>query len=159
MTYKTRQSYLGSWLSIALCFAGANCGDPVAGTWVNMSAPSASANQYAMYMSTLTFGDALSVTVDLETVRTKGALTYAGCTESLMGTGTYMEAAGAITSTFDTGTDSRTGCVFMADNLTSMPVDDTAKATLVSLAGGKFTIAANVLTLVTGNSTLKYMKM
>ena len=159
MTYKTRQTLLGFWLPLSLCLAAANCGDPATGVWTNTAAPSGSANQYTTYMSTLTFGDAKSVTVDLETVRTQGALTYAGCTESLMGTGTYTEAGTVLSSTFDTGTNSRTGCVYMADNLTSTPVDATTKAILVSLSSGNFTIANNVLTLMmSGGSTYKYTK-
>jgi hypothetical protein len=40
-----------------------------------------------------------------------------------------------------------------------MAIDAQAKATLVSLASGNFTIVGNVLTLMTpGGSTYKYMK-
>ena len=154
-------------LLVPLCLAGANCGDPAAGTWVTTTAPAASSNQYASYMATLTYGDAKSVTVALETSRAPGALVYAGCVESLMGTGTYTESGTTITSTFDTGTLSRSSCVYTNDNLQTKTldtksqdpksVDAAAVATLVSLSSGTFTIANNVLTL-TSSTTVKYNK-
>lgn len=158
MTYKTLQT-LGFWLPLTLCLAAANCGDPATGTWTNMTAPSASAAQYSSYKSTLTFGEAKSVMVDLETARSGGALTYAGCMESLTGTGTYTEVGTALTCTFDTGMNSRTGCVYPADNLASMALDDTSKATLLSLSSGNFVIVNGVMTLtVSSGAMLKYTK-
>ena len=169
MTYKTQRPLfgLGYWLLIPLCLAGANCGDPATGTWVSTSAPSASKDQYASYMATLTFGDAKSVTVDLETKRSPGALVFAGCVESLMGTGTYTETGTTITSTFTAGTNARTDCVYPNDNLTSKSLDTAstdpktadgaAVATLVSLSSGTFVIANNTLTL-TGSASIKYEK-
>lgn len=171
MTYKTRRTLfgLGYWLLVPLCLAAANCGDPAAGTWVSTSAPTASKDQYTSYMVTLTFGDAKSVTVDLETTRKPGALVFAGCVESLMGTGTYTETGTTITSTFESGTNGRTDCVYANDNLTSKSIDtastdpkasDTAAvATLVSLSSGTFVIANNTLTLTgSGSSSVKYEK-
>lgn len=169
MTYKTQRPLfgLGYWLLLPLCLFGANCGDPAAGTWVSTAAPSASKDQYASYMVTLTYGDAKSVTVDLETKRSPGALVFAGCTESLMGTGTYTSAGTTITSTFESGMNSRTDCVYANDNLTAKPLDTAstdpktsdgaALAVLVSLSSGSFVIANNTLTL-TGSSTVKYEK-
>lgn len=158
MTYKTRQTLLGFWLPLTLCLAAANCGDPATGTWVNSTAPSASASQYSTYMSTLTFGDAKSVTVDLETTRAMGAQTFAGCVESTMGTGTYIEAGTTLTTSLDSGTSARTGCVYMADNLTSTPLDATTKAALLGLSSGSFTIVADTLTLTSNGAMLKYTR-
>lgn len=169
MTSTMRKSFLGLgyWLLVPLCLAGANCGDPAAGTWVNTTAPSASKDQYTAYMGTLTFGEGQSVTVDLETTRAAGALVFAGCVESLMGTGTYTETGNTITSTFETGMISRTSCVYANDNLAAKTIDTktqdpksadaAALATLVSLSSGTFTIANNVLTL-TSSTTVKYNK-
>ncbi len=166
MSYMPRQPLLRYLLPLSLCLVGAHCGDPVSGTWVNTTAPTA--NQYMTYMATLTFGDAKSVTVDLMTARGQGALIYAGCMEALMGTGTYTETGTTVTSTFESGNSERTGCVYAADNLPSMPIntantdpksaDAASVATLVSLSSGNFTIANNVLSLTQGSTTLKYTK-
>jgi hypothetical protein len=166
MRYMTRNPLLRYLLPLSLCLVGAHCGDPVSGTWVNSTAPSA--NQYMTYMATLTFGDAKSVTVDLETARGQGALVYAGCMESLMGTGTYTESGTTVTSTFESGNSARTGCVYAQDNLPSAPIntantdpksaDAAAVATLVALSSGTFTVANNVLSLTQGSTTLKYTK-
>lgn len=170
MTYKTRRPSfgLGYLMLIPLCLAGANCGDPATGTWATTSAPAASKDQYANYMATLTFGDAKSVTVDLETTRSPGALVFAGCVESLMGSGTYVEAGTTITCTFESGTIARSNCVYANDNLTSKTIDPTNKdpksvdaaavATLVSLSSGSFVIANNALTLTSGSASIKYEK-
>lgn len=166
MSYMTRHPLLRYLLPVSLCIFGAHCGDPVAGTWVNTTAPTA--NQYMTYMATLTFGDAKSVTVDLMTARGQGALIYAGCMEVLMGTGTYTSTGTTVTATFESGNSERTGCVYAADNQPSTAINATntdpkstdaaAVATLVSLSSGNFTIANNVLSLTQGSTTLKYTK-
>lgn len=166
MSYMTRHPLLRYLLPLSLCLVGAHCGDPVAGTWVNTTAPTA--NQYMTYMATLTYGDAKSVTLELMTARGQGALVYAGCMEALTGTGTYTTTGTTVTSTFESGNSERTGCVYAADNLPSAPIntantdpqsaDAASVATLVALSSGNFTIANNVLSLTQGSTTLKYTK-
>src|ERR1700712_4593010 len=123
MSDKTRRTLLGFGLSLSVCLLAANCGsDPIIGTWANSTAPAVNTAQYDTYVSTLTFDELKALTVDLEATRKKGAQTFAGCAESTMGTGTYTDIGTTLTPTLTMGTNSRTGCVYAADNLAAMPL-------------------------------------
>ncbi len=157
MTDKTARRFLGFLFPLSLCLAAANCGgDPAIGTWTNTTAPTGVV--YDTYKATLTFSEPKTLMVEVQTSRGGGAITYAGCMESITGTGTYTDEGTTLTSTFDSGMSSRTGCVYMQDNLASMPLDAMTKAGLVAISSGTFTIVETAMTLKASSGMLKYTK-
>jgi hypothetical protein len=159
MRYKTSRTFARSFLATSLCLVCAHCGDPAAGTWTNSTAPSAASDQYSAYKTTLTYGDGMTVSVDLETTRRMGALVFAGCAESITGMGTYVEANNTITCTFASASTTRMGCTYMMDNSMSTTLDDQTKALLVGLSSGSFVIANDMLNLTpSGGAKLTYAK-
>jgi hypothetical protein len=153
----------GRLLAATLGLVCAHCGDPVAGTWTNTmipTPPAGSSAQYTMYSVTLTFGDGMTLSVDLEATRTKGAITYAGCVQSITAMGSYTEQNNTLTSMFQSVSNTRSSCTYPADNQMSTTLDSDTMTLLNGLTSGSFAIANNVMTLTTsGGTKLMYNKM
>lgn len=161
MRYTPPSPLVRGFLTASLCLVCAHCGDPAAGTWTSTTIPTppmGSQPQYTMYSVSLTYGDGLTVSVDLEATRTMGAITYAGCSQSLTGMGTYTEVDKTITSTFASANSTRMSCFYMADNQTSTTLDMPTMTLLSSLSSGTFLIANDTLTLTTSGGPLTYNK-
>lgn len=167
---------LRKWWLICIAYGFAACGpggttsvpdlggmdmtqSPLVAAWKNTTPPSGAASQYSSYSTTVVFGHSNSVSVDLETTHSPGALVYAGCNDSIKGLGSYTVQNNILNTTFQSGSTLHTGCTFPTDNGMSSTLDAATMMQLISLTSGTFVLSANTLAITYSSSlVLQYTK-